>query len=196
MSTPSRCRMCAASRRWSSTSPATSACCWTISCREGGELVQREFRAPARSSPRLRERTVVNCTGYGARELLGDRSVIPVRGQTARLVPQPEVDYALVYRGHNLFVLPRRDGMLVQAQERTTSATRARGSTGPRPRRRCGGSRRCSPEPRPDRRAGRRFVARGARGSSQAAGDGTRSVRRSTHTEPNRCLTRSSTCPA
>jgi glycine/D-amino acid oxidase-like deaminating enzyme len=42
--------------------------------------------------------------------------VIPVRGQTARLIPQPEVTYGLVWRGHNLNVVPRRDGLLVQAQ--------------------------------------------------------------------------------
>ena len=55
-------------------------------------------------------------TGYGARALLGDTSIIPVRGQITRLVPQAEVDYALVYRGHNLFMLSRRDTLLVQAQ--------------------------------------------------------------------------------
>jgi glycine/D-amino acid oxidase-like deaminating enzyme len=83
--------------------------------RAGGEIVQQEFAHP-RQFGALRERTVVNCTGYGARALLGDTSIIPVRGQTARLVPQIEVDYALIYRGHNLFMLPRRDGVLVQAQ--------------------------------------------------------------------------------
>ncbi|MEZ0309571.1 MAG: FAD-dependent oxidoreductase, partial [Ramlibacter sp.] len=64
----------------------------------------------------LRERTVVNCTGYGARALFGDHTVVPVRGQTARMVPQPEVDYALFWRGHNVAMIPRRDGLLVQAQ--------------------------------------------------------------------------------
>jgi glycine/D-amino acid oxidase-like deaminating enzyme len=83
--------------------------------RAGGEIVQQVFEHP-REFAELRERTVVNCTGYGARALLGDNSIIPVRGQTARLPPQPEVDYALIYRGHNLFMLPRRDGLLVQAQ--------------------------------------------------------------------------------
>ena len=83
--------------------------------REGGELEQREFTSP-RQFAGLKERTIVNATGYGARALLGDESIVPVRGQTARLVPQPEVDYGLVYRGHNLFVAPRRDGILVQAQ--------------------------------------------------------------------------------
>jgi glycine/D-amino acid oxidase-like deaminating enzyme len=83
--------------------------------RMGGEMLQREFASP-RQFAGLRERTVVNATGYGARALLGDDSVIPVRGQTARLIPQPEVTYGLDYRGHNVTMVPRRDGLLVQAQ--------------------------------------------------------------------------------
>ncbi|HJV68953.1 FAD-dependent oxidoreductase [Ideonella sp.] len=83
--------------------------------REGGEIVQREFTSP-RQFASLRERTVVNATGYGARALFGDDTIVPVRGQTARLIPQPEVDYGLLWRGHNLAVVPRRDGILVQAQ--------------------------------------------------------------------------------
>ena len=83
--------------------------------RDGGEIVQREFFSP-RDFAALKERTLINATGYGARALLGDESIIPVRGQTARLIPQPEVNYGLTYRGHNLSVVPRRDGILVQAQ--------------------------------------------------------------------------------
>lgn len=82
--------------------------------RDGGELVQREFRQ-AREFAQLPEHVIVNCTGDGARQLLADTSLTPVRGQTAHLIPQPEVDYALIYRGHNLVVLPRRDGLLVAA---------------------------------------------------------------------------------
>ena len=84
--------------------------------REGGEIETREF-THLREFARLREPVVVNCTGYGARALLGDDSIIPVRGQTARLVPQPEVDYMISYRGHNLIAIPRRDGILVATQE-------------------------------------------------------------------------------
>ena len=83
--------------------------------RDGGELVQREFRQP-RDFARLPERLIVNCTGDGARKLLGDTSMTPVRGQTARLVPQPEVDYALILRGRNVVMVPRKDGLLVAAQ--------------------------------------------------------------------------------
>jgi len=81
----------------------------------GGEFHARTFESP-RQFADLREKTLINCTGYGARALLGDDSIIPVRGQTARLIPQPEVDYGLYWRGHNLNVVPRRDGILVQAQ--------------------------------------------------------------------------------
>lgn len=83
--------------------------------REGGEIVPREF-AHARQIAGLPEHTIVNCTGYGARALFGDADLVPVKGQTARLPPQPEVDYALIYRGRNLVMLPRRDGLLVAAQ--------------------------------------------------------------------------------
>lgn len=62
------------------------------------------------------ERTIINCTGYGARALLADDSIIPVRGQTAKLMPQPEVDYGFYYGSRHVAVYPRRDGMLVQAQ--------------------------------------------------------------------------------
>ena len=86
--------------------------------REGGEIETREFFHP-REFGTLRESVIVNCTGYGARALLGDESIIPVRGQTARLVPQPAVDYLVVYRGHNLVAVPRRDGILVATQEST-----------------------------------------------------------------------------
>ena len=82
----------------------------------GGTLEQREFRDPAEFAA-LREKVVINATGYGARALLGDESLVPVRGQTARLIPQPEVSYGLSWGAHNLYVVPRGDGILVQTQE-------------------------------------------------------------------------------
>ncbi|MGA0609315.1 FAD-dependent oxidoreductase [Caldimonas sp. KR1-144] len=83
--------------------------------RDGGEIVHRDFESP-RQFAGLSERTLVNATGYGARALLGDESLVPVRGQIARLVPQPDVRYGITWRGHNLSVVSRRDGLLVQAQ--------------------------------------------------------------------------------
>lgn len=81
---------------------------------EGGEIETREFDSPA-DLARLREKTIVNATGYGARALFGDESLVPVRGQLLRLIPQPEITYSLFYG--NLFMLPRRDGIVVQTRE-------------------------------------------------------------------------------
>jgi len=64
----------------------------------------------------IEERTIINCTGYGARALLNDDTVIPVRGQTCKLIPQPEVHYGFNYGSRKVSVYPRRDGLLVQAQ--------------------------------------------------------------------------------
>ncbi|MEJ1961077.1 MAG: FAD-dependent oxidoreductase [Gammaproteobacteria bacterium] len=79
----------------------------------GGIIETREFEKPG-DIAKLREKTVVNCTGYGARALFGDESVTPVRGQIVRLIPQPEVTYGLTYR--DLYMLPRRDALILQTQ--------------------------------------------------------------------------------
>lgn len=84
--------------------------------RNGGEVETRTFESP-RQFASLREKVIVNATGYGARQLLGDESVVPVRGQTTQLIPQPEVNYGLYHLQKNVFVVPRRDGILVQSQE-------------------------------------------------------------------------------
>jgi hypothetical protein len=52
--------------------------------------------------------------GYGARALFKDESIVPVRGQLTRLIPQPEVTYGLGYK--DVFVVPRRDGIVLQHQ--------------------------------------------------------------------------------
>ena len=58
---------------------------------------------------------VINCTGYGARALWQDETLIPVRGQLAHLFPQPDVHYGVVYR--QVLAVPRRDGIVVQSFE-------------------------------------------------------------------------------
>jgi hypothetical protein len=77
----------------------------------GGHIEVREFHSP-NELLQLPETTLINATGYGARALFGDDSIVPVRGQTARLIPQPEVGYGLGMRG--LSMVPRSDGLLVQ----------------------------------------------------------------------------------
>jgi D-amino-acid oxidase len=79
--------------------------------REGGRIEMAEFATPA-DFGRLSQAVIVNCTGYGARALLGDNSIVPVRGQIAWLAPQPEVHYGVYYRA--VSVLPRPDGIVVQ----------------------------------------------------------------------------------
>jgi glycine/D-amino acid oxidase-like deaminating enzyme len=78
----------------------------------GGKIEIAEFHSPE-DFARLRERTLINATGFGARALFGDNSLTPVRGQLARMIPQPDVNYGLIYN-HMSFV-PRRDGMVFQA---------------------------------------------------------------------------------
>lgn len=78
---------------------------------EGGQIETMTFNTPA-DLQRLKQPVIVNCTGYGARALWKDDSVIPVRGQITWLAPQPEVRYGLYYRHVN--VLPRADGIVVQ----------------------------------------------------------------------------------
>jgi glycine/D-amino acid oxidase-like deaminating enzyme len=59
----------------------------------------------------LSQPIVVNCTGLGARELFGDRELTPIKGQLTVLLPQPNVDYAVVTR--DLYMFPRVDGILL-----------------------------------------------------------------------------------
>ncbi len=78
---------------------------------EGGRIEHREFQAPNDLNA-LPQRTIVNCTGYGARALWSDTSIVPVRGQIAWLIPQADVHYGVMYKG--IYVLGRRDGIVVQ----------------------------------------------------------------------------------
>ena len=78
----------------------------------GGQFRRAEFQAPSQIAA-LGKKVVINCTGYGARALWKDETLIPVRGQIARLIPQPDVHYGLVYR--HVMAVPRRDGIVVQS---------------------------------------------------------------------------------
>lgn len=77
----------------------------------GGHIVPMTFNTPSDLS-RLRQKSVINCTGYGARALWRDDSIVPVRGQIAWLIPQPGATYGVYYKG--LSMLARRDGIVVQ----------------------------------------------------------------------------------
>ena len=77
----------------------------------GGRIETRTFNTPTDLTV-LSEKVVINCTGYGARALFGDKELTPVRGQIAWLAPQPEASYGLHF--HGVMVLSRPDGIVVQ----------------------------------------------------------------------------------
>lgn len=82
-----------------------------------GEVVVGEV-ADRRQLAALPEPVVVNCTGLGSRELFGDRSLVPIKGQLVVLRPQPGIEYLTVGGGRfspsaSLYMFPRSDGVLL-----------------------------------------------------------------------------------
>jgi D-amino-acid oxidase len=77
----------------------------------GGHIETREFHTPSDLAG-VAQSTIINCTGYGARSLWADESIVPARGQIAWLIPQEGVTYGISYHGLN--VLARRDGIVIQ----------------------------------------------------------------------------------
>lgn len=94
---------------------------------EGGRIVLREFNDPSEFKT-LPEKTIIHATGYGAKALFKDDSITPVRGQLAALIPQHEVNYGITSEGVSM--VPRRDGIIVQASQKTDY-----GDTDTKPRR-------------------------------------------------------------
>jgi hypothetical protein len=76
----------------------------------GGKMVIKEFHHPSDYAT-LEEKVVINSTGYAAKDLWKDKYMIPVRGQTGWLIPQPEVKYGLSYGGTSM--LSKSDGIMV-----------------------------------------------------------------------------------
>lgn len=78
----------------------------------GGQFRRTEFHVPGEVAA-LGHKVVINCTGYGARALWRDDTLVAVRGQLAHLRPQPEVHYGVVWS--HVLAVPRRDGIVVQS---------------------------------------------------------------------------------
>lgn len=76
----------------------------------GGRFVTRDFAAPAQLAE-LSETLLFNCTGLGSHALFGDTELVPIRGQLAIMLPQPEVRYA--FTGDLGYMFPRADGILL-----------------------------------------------------------------------------------
>jgi glycine/D-amino acid oxidase-like deaminating enzyme len=77
----------------------------------GGSVAVRHFDS-LRDVAQLREKVVFNCTGLGARTLIGDTELSPASGQLVVLPPQPDVDYTL-YHGAFYYMVPRQDGIIL-----------------------------------------------------------------------------------
>ena len=77
----------------------------------GGKIVVRELHDPAEIGA-LPEKLVFNCTGLGSKALFSDAELTPVKGQLTFLLPQPEVEYSVVYGG-GLYMFSRHDGVLL-----------------------------------------------------------------------------------
>ena len=58
-----------------------------------GSVRQREVRSLDEALEVAR--VVVNCTGLGSRELLGDESLFPIRGEVLRVAPPPTERFLL-----------------------------------------------------------------------------------------------------
>jgi hypothetical protein len=80
----------------------------------GGKIVMRDFHSPSELA-HLPEKMVINCPGLAARDWWKDKAMVPVRGQTGWLIPQPEVNYGVTYRSVQL--LSKTDGIMVIALE-------------------------------------------------------------------------------
>jgi hypothetical protein len=80
----------------------------------GGKIVMRDFHSPAELA-HLNEKVIINCPGFAARDWWKDKAMMPVRGQTGWLIPQPEVQYGLTYR--SVQTLSKSDGIMVIALE-------------------------------------------------------------------------------
>ena len=83
-------------------------------CRDGGEIVIRIFDS-FQDIAQLPEKTIMNCTGLGARKLFNDEELIPVKGQLTILSAQPEIDYSYFAASAEgfLYMLPRKDGIVL-----------------------------------------------------------------------------------
>ena len=61
----------------------------------------------------LDEDVVVNCTGLAPRRCSATRELVPIKGQLTILEPQPDVDYAVKSTTEDLYMFPRRDGVVL-----------------------------------------------------------------------------------
>jgi D-amino-acid oxidase len=86
----------------------------------GGDVVVRRFTSPDELTT-LPEPVIINCTGLGAAELFGDPELVPIKGQLSVLLPQREVDDAVL--AGELYMFARSHGILLGGTHERDVAT-------------------------------------------------------------------------
>ena len=86
----------------------------------GGQVEVRRFASKDQLAT-IEEPVIVNCTGLGSKELMGDTELLPLKGQLHVLAPPDGVDYSttgglkldIESPGGFLYMMPRRDGIVL-----------------------------------------------------------------------------------
>ena len=76
----------------------------------GSRIVVRSFVSLA-DVLALDQPLIMNCTGLGAKALVSDTELEPIRGQLSVLAPQPAIDYITLHE--NRYMFPRSDGIVL-----------------------------------------------------------------------------------
>jgi hypothetical protein len=76
----------------------------------GGRIVIKEFKT-LEDVDALPQKCVVNCTGLGSFHLFNDTNMLPIAGQLAFLIPQPDFTYRIGTEGAS--AIPRKDGIVL-----------------------------------------------------------------------------------
>jgi D-amino-acid oxidase len=80
--------------------------------RDGGRIVHRKIGSREEMAA-LPEPLVFNCSGLGSRVLANDEELIPMKGQLNLFEAQPEIDYMLALERERIYMMPRRDCIVV-----------------------------------------------------------------------------------
>ena len=80
--------------------------------RDGGKIEHRKIESRADIAA-LPEPLVFNCSGLGSRVLAADDELIPMKGQLNLFEAQPEIDYMIALEKERIYMMPRRDCIVV-----------------------------------------------------------------------------------
>jgi glycine/D-amino acid oxidase-like deaminating enzyme len=78
----------------------------------GGSIADLEITS-RKAIAAIPEALVFNCSGLGSRELANDPELIPMKGQLNLFQAQPEIDYMVALERERIYMMPRRDCIVV-----------------------------------------------------------------------------------